>query len=120
MQVVIMQMKKLKTRNVDEEPAMNNLLLASIECICGIIFMVGILIKAIWYVTHLLLTLLIVIVVILLYLIISFISIILGPLIMVCIGFGLWYLVTGETWLFTSEYIINFTVFITVVSLFRR
>lgn len=115
-----MQMKKVKTDNSDEESAMNNLLLAFTECICGIIFIVGTIIKGIWYVTHLLLSLLIVIVVILLYLIISFISLILGPLIMVCIGFGLWYLVTGETWLFSPEYIINFTVFITVVSLFRR
>lgn len=115
-----MQMKKVKTRNVDEEPAANDLLLPFVECIGGLIFMLGTLIKDICKIIHLLLTLAVGIVLISLFITISFISIILGPMIMVCIGFGLWYLVTGETWLFSPEYIINFTVFITVVSLFRR
>ena len=113
-------MKKPKTRNIDEEPVANDLLLPFVECIGGLIFMIGTLIKDICKIIHLLLTLAVGIVLISLFITISFISIILGPLIMVCIGFGLWYLVTGETWLFTSEYIINFTVFITVVSFFRR
>ena len=86
----------------------------------GIIFVFAALIKDVCKYIRTLGYVLIVITLAILYLIVSFISRVLGPFIMVCFGFGLWYLVTGETWLFSPDYIVAFTMFIAVVGFFRN
>ena len=102
-----------------ENPTDRDLFLLILECIWGLFFMFGTLIKDICRTFSVFLKVLIIITLAILYLTVSFVSRVLGPFIMVCIGFGLWYLVTGETWLFSPDYIVAFTVFIAVVGFFR-
>lgn len=108
-----------KLSKFKENPSDSDLLLLTLECIWGIIFVFGALIKDLCKYIRTLVYVLIVITLAILYLTVSFVSRVLGPFIMVCIGFGLWYLVTGETWLFSPDYIVAFTVFIAVVGFFR-
>lgn len=103
-----------------ENPSDSDLLLLTLECIWGIIFVFGALIKDLCKYIRTLVYVLIVIALAILYLTVSFVSRVLGPFIVVCFGFGLWYLVTGETWIFSPDYIVAFTVFIAVVGFFRN
>jgi hypothetical protein len=113
-------MKKFEISKLKENPNGNELLLLFIDCIWGLFFMVGSLIKVILKFIRISSLLVLGIVLILLYVVIMLVSRLLGPLIVVMLGFGLWYLVTGETWLFSPLYIVAFTVFIAVVGFFRN
>lgn len=108
-----------KLSKFKENPSDYDFLLLILECIWGLFFMFGTLIKDICKIFRTSIYVLIVITLAILYLTVSFVSRVLGPFIMVCIGFGLWYLVTGETWIFSPDYIVAFTVFIAVVGFFR-
>ena len=108
-----------KLSKFKENPTDRDLLLLTLECIWGIIFVFAALIKDVCKYIRTLVYVLIVITLAILYLTVSFVSRVLGPFIMVCFGFGLWYLVTGETWIFSPDYIVAFTMFIAVVGFFR-